>query len=267
MPPKTIQVNKNLANQIKARRSELGLSIEEAASRAGIGAKTWGKYEGGQSIRSDKAAAVCKVLKWKNFPDDSAAETVNETTTKESLAIDSTHAAWSQFLKDEYGYKGAASFAFGTDILLDYINQDLEDLSHLPKGTHVGQLPDSWTIDLLPSQYLMKYDYDFLFRLRADLIRYRMRAKQGHDLMAHTVAQEMLVRLIRDASFELVSDWESDETDLDEDGHPRDLGWNEWPEDICGDDDFRSYINDDEWTNEDDAYSFDNWFKPQLHLK
>lgn len=266
MPPKTIQVSENLAYQIKTRRAELGLSIEEAAFRAGIGAKTWGKYESGQSIRSDKATAVCKVLKWKNFPDDSAAETVNEDTTKESLAIDSSHAAWSQFLKDEYGYKGAASFAFGTDILLDYINQDLEDLSHLPKGTHVGQLPDSWIIDLLPSQYLMKYDYDFLFRLRADLIRYRLRAKHGHDLMAHTVAQELLVRLIRDASFELVSDWESDETDLDANGYPRDLGWDQWPEDICGDDDFRFFIDDDKWTEKNDSYSFKNWFEPQFYL-
>lgn len=266
MPPKTIQVSEDLANQIKARRAELGLSIEEAASRAGIGAKTWGKYESGQSIRSDKATAVCKVLKWKNFPDDSAAETINEATTKESLAIDSSHAAWSQFLKDEYGYKGAASFAFGTDILLDYINKDLEDLSHLPKGTHVGQLPDSWMIGLLPPQYLMQYNYDFLFKLRADLISYRIRAKHEQDIMAHTVAQELLVRLIRDASFELVSDWETDETDLDEDGYPRDLGWDEWPEDICGDDDLKFFINDDTWTEEGNSYSFENWFEPQFCL-
>lgn len=266
MPPKTIKVSEDLARQIKTKRMKLGLSIEEAASRAGIGAKTWGKYESGQSIRSDKATAVCKVLKWKKFPDDLAADTVSEVTTKESLAIDPSHKAWSQYLKDEYGYKGAASFAFGTDILLDYINQDLDSLSQHQIGTHVGQLTDSWMIDLLPSQYLMKYNYDFLFRLRADLINYRMRAKHGHDLMAHTVAQELLVRLIRDASFELVSDWESDENDLDEDGYSRDLGWDEWPEDICGDDDFSFFISDGKWTDEGDAYSFENWFEPQFYL-
>lgn len=112
----------------------------------------------------------------------------------------------------------------------------------------------------------MKYDYDFLYRLRADLIRYRLRAKHGHDLMAHTVAQELLVRLIRDASFELVSDWESDETDLDANGCPRYLGWDQWPEDICGDDDFRFFIDDDKWTEKNDSYSFENWFEPQFYL-
>lgn len=84
--------------------------------------------------------------------------------------------------------------------------------------------------------------------------------------MAHTVAQELLVRLIRDASFELVSDWESDETDLDANGYPRDLGWDEWPEDICGDDDFRFFIDDDKWTEKSDSYSFENWFEPQFYL-
>lgn len=84
--------------------------------------------------------------------------------------------------------------------------------------------------------------------------------------MAHTVAQELLVRLIRDASFELVSDWKTDETDLDKDGYPRDLGWDEWPEDICGDDDLKFFFNDDTWTEEGNSYSFENWFEPQFYL-
>lgn len=68
MPPKTIQVSEDLANQIKARRAELGLSIEEAASRAGIGAKTWGKYESGQSIRSDKQQPCARYSNGKTSP-------------------------------------------------------------------------------------------------------------------------------------------------------------------------------------------------------
>ena len=41
MAQKTIQGNQVLARQIRSRRSELGLTIEEASSRAGVGTKTW----------------------------------------------------------------------------------------------------------------------------------------------------------------------------------------------------------------------------------
>ena len=54
MAQKTIQGSKTLASQIKSRRNELGLTIEESASRAGVGTKTWCRYEAGESIRKDK---------------------------------------------------------------------------------------------------------------------------------------------------------------------------------------------------------------------
>ena len=47
MTQKTIQGNADLAKQIRLRRSELGLTIEEAASRTGIGTKTWFRCEAG----------------------------------------------------------------------------------------------------------------------------------------------------------------------------------------------------------------------------
>ena len=39
MAQKTIQGNQVLARQIRSRRIELGLTIEEASSRAGVGTK------------------------------------------------------------------------------------------------------------------------------------------------------------------------------------------------------------------------------------
>lgn len=70
MTQKTIQGNADLAKQIRLRGSELGLTIEEAASRAGVGTKTWCRYEAGgrESIRSDKCKGVCKALNWLTFP-------------------------------------------------------------------------------------------------------------------------------------------------------------------------------------------------------
>ena len=49
MAQKTIQGNQVLARQIRSRRNELGLTIEEASSRAGVGTKTWCRYEAGES--------------------------------------------------------------------------------------------------------------------------------------------------------------------------------------------------------------------------
>jgi len=44
----------------KHRRSMLNLTIEEAASKAGVGTKTWSRYEAGGSIRKDKSKGICK---------------------------------------------------------------------------------------------------------------------------------------------------------------------------------------------------------------
>lgn len=65
MAQKIVQGNEALAGKIKFRRNELGLTIEEAASRAGVGTKTWSRYEAGESIRRDKCKGICKALNWK----------------------------------------------------------------------------------------------------------------------------------------------------------------------------------------------------------
>lgn len=54
MTPKTLVGSKKLGEKIRARWLELDLTIEEVALRAGIGTKTWRRYEAGESIRMDK---------------------------------------------------------------------------------------------------------------------------------------------------------------------------------------------------------------------
>ena len=56
----------------------------------------------------------------------------------------------------------AISFAVGSDILLDHINEDMSELASMPIQTHIGQLNVSWLVDSLPKQFLMHYNYDFL---------------------------------------------------------------------------------------------------------
>lgn len=94
MAQKIVQGNEALASKIKFRRNELGLTIEEAASRAGVGTKTWSRYEAGESIRRDKCKGICKALNWKGLPDQDG-----EEDSRISVQEYRNHEAWSRFLE------------------------------------------------------------------------------------------------------------------------------------------------------------------------
>ena len=58
MSQQTIKGTPKLAEAIRNRRKELGLTIEEAAVKAGVGTKTWCRYEAGEAIRKDKTRGL-----------------------------------------------------------------------------------------------------------------------------------------------------------------------------------------------------------------
>lgn len=267
MPPRTKKGNVRLADAIKERRRELGLSAEEAARRAGVGTKTWFRYESGSSIRSDKVRGVCKALSWSSLPmqDDVTAEGDGDYAWLES--VDSSHKAWSSVLAETFGRKAAVSFAVGSDVLLDYLSEDLCELAKMPVGSHLGELPCSWMADFLPQQFLPRYTYEFVFRLRAALSWYRMRARSGREMCAHTPAEELLVRLIRNLSFDAIEGWVPRCGDGDPDGECRQEteGWKDWPEELCDDDDLSMFLDDMRWVDEGEPYHFDRWFEPQFY--
>ena len=161
MAQRTIPCNQRLAGAIRCRRLDLHLTIEEAAKKAGVGTKTWCRYEAGGSIRQDKYKGVCKALNWLDFPAGADED--------ETLAIDEykKHEVWSEYLEEKFGEAAALSFVVGSDILLDHINEDMDELSKLPKDTHIGQIGTSFVQPLLPEQFLMNYDYEFLYAVRS----------------------------------------------------------------------------------------------------
>ena len=61
MNTKILKGSIELGNKIRGRRNELSLTIEEAAKKAGVGTKTWSRYELGESIRKDKLLAFVKL--------------------------------------------------------------------------------------------------------------------------------------------------------------------------------------------------------------
>lgn len=195
MGQQTIKGSTELAASIKLRRNELGLTIEEAAARAGVGTKTWSRYEAGESIRKDKCKGICKALNWRIFPSEESAQV-------DPFRLDEfeNHEAWSPYLNEMFGPQAAISFAIGSDLLLDFIQDDLTSLSSLPKGSHLGQIDTSFLITSLPLQFLMRYDYDFLYLLQTTIIHLRMIARAGQPIIAHRVIDELALYLIVEES-------------------------------------------------------------------
>ena len=250
MSQKVIQGTPKLGETIKSRRQELRLTIEEAASKAGVGVKTWCRYEAGESIRHDKAKGICKTLNWHALPSES-----DDGDSSFDLSEYKAHEAWSNFICSQFGEAAAISFAIGSDIVLDYIEEDLDELSKMPRGTHVGQLPVSMTKDILPAQFLMRYDYDFMYLLRSVIKRFRSYAKAGTEIIAHSVLEEITLYLIAEESEFLMEEeglWESDEEQIYSSA-------TEWVFDLFEDEDIITFLYDDFYLEKDNMFHFDHW--------
>ncbi len=251
MPQKTIKGSEALAQRIKGRRNELGLTIEEAAFRAGVGTKTWCRYEAGESIRQDKCKGICKALNWRDFPEDTLVE--DDMFSPEAYQ---KHKAWSVFLAENYGFGAAAAFAVGSDMLLDYIEQDLADLATMPVGTHIGQLSASFISAELPPQFLMRYDYDFLYCMKCTLILMRERAGANMDMTAHSVMEELILYLC-DQEAKCFLEITNGAFDF---GEEDDFDWSEdWVFDLLEDMDIVTCLYSDEVLDEEHIYHFSHW--------
>jgi transcriptional regulator with XRE-family HTH domain len=261
MPQKTIESNQKLGNAIKSRRNELNLTIEEAASKAGIGTKTWSRYESGEPIREDKVRGLCKTLNWTALP------RIDDVDTSIKVSFDDyrNNEVWSPYLMERFGKYAAISFVIGSEILLDEIDDDLAALSKMPKGSHIGEIPSSFISPIMPEQFLMRYDYEFMWALRHSLIHLRKIAPHTKDMIAHSVVDELILHLIAEESRFLIGDMEFDfGTDIDEDEC---MDWNGWPYDIFDDMDIVTFLYSDILKlTPDDTYHFDNWFEQQFFV-
>jgi transcriptional regulator with XRE-family HTH domain len=258
MAQRSIQGNQELAKKIKLRRNELHLTIEEAASRAGVGTKTWSRYEAGESIRKDKCKGICKALNWRSFPDGDGA--VDNTSLVDEFR---DHEAWSPFLEDHFGPIAAIAFAAGSDILLDHVNQDLADLASMPSGAHIGQLGTSFISDELPPQFLMRYDYDFLYHMKCVLLQFRWRAKFGMPMTAHSVLDELILYLCNveaQAFLELGASMD-DSIDNEYLDHAEN-----WVFDMLGDMDIITFLYSNKYLDKDDSFHFDHWSEQQFYM-
>ncbi len=257
MTQKIINGNEPLARKIKSRRKELGLTIEEAASRAGVGTKTWYRYEAGESIRKDKCKGICKALNWYTFPNKD--EEKNEII---SIQKYKNHEAWSVSLENDFGNEAAISFAVGSDILYDHIEEELEELSSLPIKTHIGQLSCSWLKDILPQQFMMHYDYEFLYQMKCSLYVLRMCAKNQLSLVAHSVMEELLIYLCSEEASAFIELNDEICRDVDEEFDT----FKDWVFDLFGDKDLITFLYSNMYLDLNHSYHFSHWTERQFYM-
>lgn len=260
MNPNIIQGSLELGEKIKQRRNELGLTIEQAASIAGIGTKTWSRYESGESIRNDKVKGICKALRWLNFSECTNTNDSEDDTINLDKYIN--HEAWSSYLADTFGKYAAASFAIGSDIVLDHLNEDIQALLSLPRGSHMGELDFSFLQEDLPSQFLVNYDYDFLYHLRSVITDFRLQAANGTKFVAHSVLDELALYLILENSRSLMELAEPET--LEDDSHEDFEYWDEWIYDLFEDSDLITFLYSGRYINSSCTYHFDHWLEQQF---
>lgn len=256
MPPRTMQNSTELSKKIKARRKELGYTIDEAAMKAGVGTKTWTRYESGESIRLDKLPGILRTLRWKDLPTKNDSDRGLEPFSH----VDPSHPAWSRYLEKEFGQLTASLFVVGYELIADYIDEAISELAVLPVKSHIGQLETLWLAEILPPQYLTRYDYEFLFALRNSLEKLRIQAEYGGQIVAHTVLEEIALYLIEKEAMLYLEAFDIDASFTDE--CPEGLVG-----ELCDDCDVYTCLYDFPCVLESDhIYAFENWLKPQFYL-
>ena len=186
---------------------------------------------------------------------------------------------WSAFLEDNFGTLSAILLAAGSDLLLDAFEHEMYELSRMPRGSHVGQINSSVLKDNLPQQFMTRYDYDFLHKFRSELIDMRMRAMDGLSIIAHSVAQELIIYISNEMGKVAI---ESDEnvkkliaengsfydklsSDIENEELDKIKFYNEdWVFDLFGDADILSELYSGRAVAKGNAYHIKHWFDEQF---
>lgn len=247
MANKSIKGSEELAKKIKLRRNELGITIEEAAKRAGVGTKTWCRYEAGGSIREDKYRGVCKALNWLDILEEKDVEQFSIAEYRKSNM-------WSDYIEQNYGKIAAASLTIGSDLLYDFVKEDLESISRMPRYSHIGELKTSFLKSLLPQQFIVRYDYEFLYSLYVTIYKIRRNLQMNSKIVARSVLEELAIYMMVEESRMLM---EISDLKLED-------GWEDWVFDLFEDMDIITFLYSNMFLTEEDTYYFDYWLKQQF---
>ena len=88
------------------------------------------------------------------------------------------------------------SFLVASEIFLDYLNESLNELLKLPVDSHLGQTNYCMLEDMFPPQFLMFYNYEFLYAVKCNVIRLRAMARLDQEIIAHSILDGLTLYLI-----------------------------------------------------------------------
>lgn len=164
------------------------MTIESAARSAAVGSETWRRWEAGGAVRADKLQGLLKVLRLPSL--DHLAEESDEVA---GVDIKDDLAKLPASIRDLGEL--AVVFMVGLDLLVDGLDQDMEELAGMPRGSHLGQLHVSMIGDYLPDRWLTRYDHEFCWRLKSALHGMRQRIQAlPEPRIARTPADDLIVR-------------------------------------------------------------------------
>ncbi|SDM87882.1 helix-turn-helix domain-containing protein [Actinomyces ruminicola] len=208
----------DIAQAMRARRQELGLSVPAMAARAGVSEQTWRNYEYGRTqVRGDKQMGVWEALEWEppthwrdlaglrailqgggpdafgagfGGPDFDIPDELFEDIDSEEAAASLPIPDWDDIptvLSEVYsprlartlGEDAARCYALGVLLFDMSITENLESLAELRGGTHLGELDETHIGSILPQLWLTRYDYEFVFQLRESLREMTRRLVSG----------------------------------------------------------------------------------------
>ena len=148
-------------------------------------------------------------------------------------------------------------------MLYDHIQEDLAELAHMPAGFHIGQLDISLLADYLPKQFLMRYDYEFLYRMKCSLHNLRYRAEAGLSMMAQSVMEELLIYLCNEEAkvlielYGMINDFDDEALTYEDD----------WLFDLFDDMDIVTFLYSNVYITPDHSYHYIHWDEPQFYTK
>lgn len=209
---------------------------------------------------------------------------MEEKKTAEDIVREWKHErTWPNRLEKDYGTGAALSFAAG---IIELQEQTWEALSALERKGEGAVLADthSWLGDDLPQPFRDRYGMGFLKRFSERVDWWADNPEEVGFACAHTVADEIILKLAQDYGASWIRTMLEDHPDLsqilypscdeeDEDEGTCNADYNDWAYALFDDADVDWLWQNEEFEEsplvmmEGTSYHFDHWFEPQFYMR
>ncbi len=235
-----------IGEDMRDRRRQLGLSVQQMAQLAGVTEQTWRNYEAGRTqVRGDKQEQVWDALGWHlpTWEERIALTGIYDDAPTDDLGVPPWDkiptmlaVAYSPLLASTLGERAARCFALGSFLYHQAVEENLRDLALLPRGAHLGLLDESHIADTLPALWLTRYDYEFVFQMRAVAMDLTRRLHDGAPAPAEPLVRSMAEALVLHDILALGAVIASHDLLIEDNTTVEEEEWEGWVDSLCGPD-------------------------------